>query len=156
MKVILKEAVANLGQEGDVVNVKPGYGRNYLIPQGKASLATPGALRMVENQREAIRLRAEQAVGEAKALAARIEASPVTIAGTTGTSGRIFGSITNKQIADALAEKGIEVDRRKIHLPEEMRHIGSYQVQVDVLGDIRASLTVEVVGEGDSEGESEA
>ena len=148
MKIILKETVANLGQEGDVVNVKPGYGRNYLIPQGMATLATPGALRMVENQREAIRLRAEQAVGEAKALAARIESTSVTLSGTTGTSGRIFGSITNKQIADALAEKGIEIDRRKIHMPDEMRHIGEYKVEIDILGDIRPSLTVHVVGEG--------
>ena len=148
MKIILKETVANLGQEGDVVNVKPGYGRNYLIPQGMATLATPGALRMVENQREAIRLRAEQAVGEAKALASRIESTSVTLSGTTGTSGRIFGSITNKQIADALAEKGIEIDRRKIHMPDEMRHIGEYKVEIDILGDIRPSLTVHVVGEG--------
>lgn len=148
MKIILKQTVANLGQEGDVVNVKPGYGRNYLIPQGMATLATPGALRMVENQREAIRLRAEQAVGEAKALASRIESTSVTLSGTTGTSGRIFGSITNKQIADALAEKGIEIDRRKIHMPDEMRHIGEYKVEIDILGDIRPSLTVHVVGEG--------
>ena len=148
MKIILKETIANLGQEGDVVNVKPGYGRNYLIPQGMATLATPGALRMVENQREAIRIRAEQAVGEAKALASRIESTSITLSGTTGTSGRIFGSITNKQIADALAEKGIEIDRRKIHMPDEMRHIGEYKVEIDILGDIRPSLTVHVVGEG--------
>lgn len=154
MKIILKETVANLGQEGDVVNVKPGYGRNYLIPQGIATLATPGALRMVENQREAIRLRAEQAVGEAKALASRIESTSVTLSGTTGTSGRIFGSITNKQIADALAEKGIEIDRRKIHMPDEMRHIGEYKVEIDILGDIRPSLTVHVVGEGTEEEEA--
>lgn len=147
MKIILKETIANLGQEGDVVNVKPGYGRNYLIPQGMATLATPGALRMVENQREAIRIRAEQAVGEAKALASRIESTSITLSGTTGTSGRIFGSITNKQIADALAEKGIEIDRRKIHMPDEMRHIGEYKVEIDILGDIRPSLTVHVVGE---------
>jgi large subunit ribosomal protein L9 len=154
MKIILKETIANLGQEGDVVNVKPGYGRNYLIPQGMATLATPGALRMVENQREAIRLRAEQAVGEAKALASRIESTSVTLSGTTGTSGRIFGSITNKQIADALAEKGIEIDRRKIHMPDEMRHIGEYKVEIDILGDIRPSLTVHVVGEGTEEEEA--
>jgi large subunit ribosomal protein L9 len=154
MKIILKETIANLGQEGDVVNVKPGYGRNYLIPQGMATLATPGALRMVENQREAIRLRAEQAVGEAKALASQIESTSVTLSGTTGTSGRIFGSITNKQIADALAEKGIEIDRRKIHMPDEMRHIGEYKVEIDILGDIRPSLTVHVVGEGTEEEEA--
>jgi large subunit ribosomal protein L9 len=145
MKVILKQTITKLGQEGDVVNVKPGFGRNYLIPQGMATLATPGALRSLENERDAIQRRAQQAVNSAADLARRIEKADVTIPVLVGEENRIFGSITNRQIAEILAEQGIEIDRRNITITDEIKSPGTYEAVVDLLGDIKATVNVHVV-----------
>lgn len=147
MKVILTESIPNLGQEGDVVNVKPGYGRNFLIPQSKAVLATPGALRSLENQRAAIEARAAEAVSAARDLIKKIEKLKLTFEVNVGEEDRIFGSITNRNIADALAEHGIEVDRRNITLPDEIKTVGTYEAQIALLGDMKATVTFNVVGE---------
>lgn len=147
MKVILTENVDNLGLAGDVVNVKPGYGRNFLIPQSKAVLATPGALRSLETQRDALQKRAQEAVEAAKELAKNIEKASVTIAMKVGEENRIFGSVTTRQIAELLHEQGFDVDRRKIVLQEEIKTLGDYHAVVELLGEIKPTVTVTVVAE---------
>ena len=150
MKVILTESIPNLGQEGEVVNVKPGYGRNFLIPQSKAVLATPGALRSLENQRAAIEARAEEAVASAEELVKKIEKLKLKFEVKVGEEERIFGSVTNRNVADALAEEGIEVDRRNITLKDEIKTLGTYHAEIALLGDIKATVKLNVV-EGEAE-----
>lgn len=124
MKVILKEDVEKLGQAGDLVEVKDGYGRNFLIPQAKAVLATKGAIAEVELMKQRADLKAELTVQEAKELAQLLESTSVTIPVTTGEEDKIFGTVTNVQIAEALQEKNIEVDRRNITINEDVKVLG--------------------------------
>src|SRR5690625_422343 len=112
MKVILKEEVQNLGAVGDVVDVKPGYGRNYLIPQSKAILATSGALRAVESRKRIAAQKAELTVEAARELAEKLEATSITIPVTTGEDDKIHGTVTTIKIAEALEERDIILDRR--------------------------------------------
>lgn len=147
MKVILTENVDNLGLAGEVVNVKPGYGRNFLIPQSKAVLATPGALRNLETQRDALQKRAQEAVEAAKELAKNLEKARVVIAMKVGEENKIFGSVTTRQIADLLHEQGFEIDRRKVVIQEEIKTLGDYHAVVELLGDIKPTVTVTVVAE---------
>ncbi len=147
MKVILTESIPNLGHEGDVVNVKPGYGRNFLIPQSKAVLATTGALKSLENQRAAIEARAAEAVAAVGQLIKKIEKLTLKFEVKVGEEDRIFGSITNRNIADALAEEGVEVDRRNITLAEEIKTLGTYQAVIALLGDMKATVNFNVVEE---------
>jgi large subunit ribosomal protein L9 len=147
MKLILKEDVEKLGGAGDLVDVKPGFGRNYLIPQGKATLATPGAIRDYENLKREAALRAELSVEAAKELAQQLEATSVTIPVTVGEEDKIHGTVTNVQIADALEERGIIIDRRKITLDQEIKTLGEYTATVEVLGDLKPKVKVWVVKE---------
>lgn len=147
MKLILKEDVEKLGGAGDLVDVKPGYGRNYLIPQGKASLATPGAIREYENLKREAALRAELSVEAAKELAQQLEATSVTIPVTVGEEDKIHGTVTNVQIAEALEERDIIIDRRKITLDQDIKTLGEYTATVEVLGDLKPKVKVWVVKE---------
>ncbi|MEX0993882.1 MAG: 50S ribosomal protein L9 [Balneolaceae bacterium] len=145
MKLILKEDIEKLGSAGEVVDVKPGYGRNYLIPQQKAVMATEGALNEIESRKRQAALRAEITVDAAKELAEKIETISVTIPVTTGEGDKIHGTVTNIQIAEALEEKDILVDRRKISLDQEVKSLGEYTATVDLLGDLQPQLKVWVV-----------
>lgn len=147
MTLILKEDVEKLGDAGEVVDVKPGYGRNYLIPQGKAEIATPGALKQLELIKEKAERRAELDVEAAQELAERLETTSVTIPVTVGEDEKIHGSITNQDIADALAERDIEIDRRKISLDQDVKTLGEYTATIDLLGDIKPQIKVWVVKE---------
>ncbi|MFO7799572.1 50S ribosomal protein L9 [Rhodohalobacter sp.] len=147
MKLILKDDVEKLGSAGDLVNVKPGYGRNYLIPQGKAVLATPGAIRQFEHLKREAALRAELSVEAAKELAQQLETTSVTIPVTVGEDDKIHGTVTNIQVADALEERDILVDRRKITLDQDIKSLGEYTATVDVLGDLKPQVKVWVVKE---------
>lgn len=147
MTLILKEDVEKLGDAGEVVDVKPGYGRNYLIPQGKAEIATPGALKQLEMIKEKAERRAELDVEAAQNLAERLETTSVTIPVTVGEDEKIHGSITNQDIADALAERDIEIDRRKISLDQDVNTLGEYTATVNLLGDIKPQIKVWVVKE---------
>ena len=145
MKVILKEDVEKLGYAGDLVEVKDGFGRNYLIPQAKAVLATKSALNEHERMQKYAELKAEITVDNAKELAQQIEASSLTLSVTTGEDDKIFGTITNANIAEALAEKGIEIDRRKITLDQDVKALGEYTASVNLLGDIKPTVKFWVV-----------
>ena len=145
MKLILKENVDKLGDAGEVVDVKDGYGRNYLIPQGKAVMASKGALKAIEEVKRQAEKKIELNLEAANELAEKIAETPVTIPVTSGEEGRIHGTVTTSQIADALKEKGIEVDRRKIELNEDVKALGEYTATVNLLNDINATLKIWVV-----------
>lgn len=144
MKLVLIDEVEKLGSAGDVVVVKDGYGRNYLIPQGKAVVATKGAIKAVEeNNRQASKKR-EASMKVSKDLADKLTATSVTVSVTAGEDGKIFGTVTTQQIADALKEKGFDVDRKKITI-EDVKALGEYVATVQVQGEIKAEVKVWVV-----------
>lgn len=145
MKLILKEAVEKLGESGDVVTVKDGYGRNYLIPQGKAVVASAGAVRAVEERQRQLARRFEIDLKTAEGLAKKIKETSITIPVTSGEEGKIHGTITTIQIARALSEKGIQIDRRKITLNEDVKSLGEYTAKIQLQGDISAELKIWVV-----------
>lgn len=147
MKLILREDVEKLGDAGEVVEVKPGYGRNYLIPQGKAEIATPGALKQLELVKEKAARRAELTVEAAQELADRLETTSVTIPVTVGEDEKIHGTVTNQDIAEALAERDIEIDRRKISLDQEVKTLGEYTATIELLSEIKPQIKVWVVKE---------
>ncbi|HEY8492508.1 MAG TPA: 50S ribosomal protein L9 [Myxococcota bacterium] len=145
VQVILSEDVPNLGEAGDVVSVKPGYARNYLLPQGKAIAATEASVKQLEHQKRVI---AEKVARERKRLEgerARFEGQVIEITAQAGEEGRLFGSVTAAMIADALAERGLEVDRRRIALAEPIKEVGEHAVVIKLHRDIQATITVKVV-----------
>lgn len=145
MKVILKEDIEKLGQAGDLLVVKDGYGRNFLIPQGKAILATKGAIAELELRKAQAAERAKLTVKEATELAQLLESTSVTISVTTGVDDKIHGTVTNVQIAEALAERNIIVDRRNISLDEAVKALGEYTATIDLVGDLKPSIKFWVV-----------
>lgn len=150
MEIILKTDIAGLGYKDDIVTVKPGYGRNYLIPQGYAILATDSNRKILaENLRQAAH-KAEKIKTDAEAIVAQIGDLVITITTKAGDSGRIFGRVTNTQISDALSEKGIEVDRKKITVGE-IKYLGDYTALVDLHKEVKHELPVKVVAEATAE-----
>ncbi len=145
MKVILTQDVEKLGLSGELVTVKDGYGRNFLIPSGKAVLATKGSIAEVELMRKRAAKKAEISVQEAKELAQKLESSNLTIAVTTGEEDKIHGTVTNVQIADALMEKGIEIDRRSITINADVKTLGEYTATIHLLGELKPELKFWVV-----------
>ena len=146
MKIILKKEVANLGEAGDVVEVKTGYALNYLVPQGFAAVGTPSALKQHE---ETLRQRAHKEaklVADAQAVAAKIEAVAVKIAAKVGENGKLYGSVTSAQIVDALAEAGIEVEKKNVTVPE-IKELGEFEAKVKCYKGVFANVNVEVVAE---------
>lgn len=146
MKVILKEDIKHVGLKDDVVEVKNGYGRNFLIPQGKAKLATDGALKMLAEDVRQREFKMDKLKKDAEALAEKVNGTTVSIKTKAGASGRIFGSITTLQIANALKEKGFDVDRRKI-VTDDIKELGTFPTTVNLLKDISATVNLEVVAE---------
>jgi len=147
MKVLLKEDIEKLGSAGELVDVKPGYGRNYLIPQNKAVMATDGAIKNYEHIKREAELRATLTVEAAAELAEQLEATSVTISATVGEDDKIFGTVTNIQVAEALEERGIIIDRRKISMDQDINSLGEYTATVDLLGDLNPKVKVWVVKE---------
>lgn len=147
MKLILREDVDKLGDSGDIVEVKAGYGRNFLIPQGKAMMATEGALKQVERMKEQAARRAELTVERAQEMAERLETTSVTIPVEVGEDERIHGSVTTQDIADALAERDIEIDKRKITLDQDIKTLGEYTASINLISEIKAQIKVWVVKE---------
>lgn len=145
MKVILQEDVANLGAAGLVVDVADGYGRNYLLPRRLAVIADAGNTAKLEHQRKVLGARQARQLAEAKALAAQVAATAVSIKRQTGSEDKIFGSVTNQDIAEALAAAGITIDRRHIHLADPIRNIGVFQVPVRLVKDIETTVKVYVI-----------
>jgi large subunit ribosomal protein L9 len=147
MKLILREDVNKLGESGDIVEVRAGYGRNYLIPQGKAMMATEGALKQVERMKEKAARRAELTVERAQEMAERLATTSVTIPVEVGEDERIHGSVTTQDIADALAERDINLDKRKITLDQDIKTLGEYTATVSLISEIKAQIKVWVVKE---------
>jgi large subunit ribosomal protein L9 len=149
MKVILTANVPKLGQVGDLCEVKPGYGRNYLLPQGVAILATAGALKQVEDLRRTERRRQDTLRAQMGGLATRIGNQRLTFTARVGETGRLFGSITASDIASALSERlGEEIDRRRIILDESIRTLGEHVVPIHLMPGVDAHVTVLVEAEG--------
>lgn len=147
MELILKEDVKNLGFKNDVVKVKPGYGRNYLIPQGMAVLATPSNIKVMnENLRQAAH-KAEKLLKDATDLAASIGDMVLEIKAKAGESGRIFGAVTSLQISDALKAKGFDVDRKRITLPNDVKNLGEYEATLILHKQVSHKVKFLVVGE---------
>lgn len=148
MKVILKEEVVNLGDIGSVVDVADGYGRNYLIPKKLAVEANPRNIRQFEHEKKLIAGKAEMIKKERADLAEKMSAINLSIEARAGEDGKLFGSVTNKDIADALLKNGHDVDKRKIILPEEsIKRIGTYAIKVKLHQDVSADVNLEVVPE---------
>lgn len=145
MKVILLKDVKGLGKEGDLVNAKDGYARNFLFPKGDAIEATPSNLKKWKEEKAKEAERKEQEQEEALELKKKIESITVNIQGKAGEGGRLFGSITSKDIADALkAQHKIDIDRRKIELKDNIKSLGTTQVDVRVYAELVAKLNVNV------------
>jgi large subunit ribosomal protein L9 len=147
VKVILTEFIPSLGDVGAVVEVRPGYGRNFLIPQGKALLATPGNMAQFEKQRARFQQLQAKEKQEALDLAARLAEVGVTIAQRVGEKDRLYGSVTNIQIAEALAEQGFDLDRKKIDMAEPIKTLGEYAAIIRLHPEVKATVKVTVVPE---------
>lgn len=147
MKLILKEDVKNLGYKDDVVEVKSGYGRNYLIPTGKAVIATPSALKVLaENQRQRAHKLA-QIKADAEAMAASLEGVALTIGAKTSSTGTIFGSVNALQIAEALEKLGFNIDRKIIEVKDSVKEVGKYNAIVRLHKEVSVEIPFEVVAE---------
>lgn len=147
MEVILKEDILVLGYKDDVVNVKKGYARNYLIPQGKAIIATESAKKVLaENQRQRAHKFA-QIKADAQAIADKMEGVSLIIGAKTSSSGTIFGSVTNIQVAEMLKEKGFEVDRKLILIKESVKEVGNYKAVLKLHKEVSVEIPFEVVAE---------
>ena len=147
MELILKQDVKHLGEKDDIVVVKPGYGRNYLIPQGFAIMATPSAKKVLaENIRQA-QFKQEKIKKDATALADKLESVKLTIGAKAGESGKIFGKVNSIQIADALKAQGYEVDRRRITFEEEPKTLGEYLANLNLHKEVKVQVPFEVVAE---------
>jgi large subunit ribosomal protein L9 len=147
MEIILKTDIAGLGYKNDVVAVKPGYGRNYLIPQGFAIMATPSNRKVLaENIKQAAH-KVEKIRQDALDLAASIGELVLTIPAKTGDSGKIFGRVTSLQISDLLKEKGFDVDRKKIAIDSEVKMVGDYSATLDLHKEVKHKISFSVVAE---------
>ena len=148
MQVILMEKVVNLGGLGDVVKVKDGFARNFLIPQGKAKRATQKNLKEFEDRRSELEKKANEQLTGAQERAEKIEGLKVDIAQKAGVDGRLFGSVTNADIAEALGKQGVEVKKAEIRMPQgPLKHIGEFPLTIQLHSDVLANITVHVVAE---------
>ncbi len=147
MQVILRERFDSLGAAGDIVEVKAGYGRNFLIPKGLAYEATDSNVRRLERERAKIGQMEAETLADAQARSSTIESASVTFTVRAGEEGRLFGSITSSDIADKLAEQGIEIDRKNIMLDEPIKALGVFAVPIKLHTDVRPELKVWVVKE---------
>ena len=147
MKVILKEDIPKLGTMGETVQVAPGYGRNYLIPQGKAVLSTSKNLKGLEHQRQLIHRKAELIRKDAESFAEKFRGLTLTLARKVVGEDKIYGSVSVSDISQALEEAGVEIERKLIKLDEPIKSLGEFQVPVKVHADVTAELTIQVVKE---------
>lgn len=145
MRVILKQEVSDLGDAGDLVNVRPGYGRNFLIPRGMAIPASEGSVRQLEHQTRVADAIRRKRLKVSTDLAERLEATAISIRRETGDDDKLFGSVTNRDIAQSLSDEGLQVDRRLIQLDEPIRSIGLFTVPIRLHRDIVAKVRVYVI-----------
>ena len=147
MEIILQEDVPNLGQIGDVVKVRDGFGRNYLLPRGMAVLADSRNLRVLEHQKRLAADKKERVIKTAQSLADKIAAVKLVISARVGEEDRLFGSVTNQDIEKALQAQGFTIERRRIMLNEPLKQLGAYTVPIHLSSDVHANVSVQVVRE---------
>jgi large subunit ribosomal protein L9 len=147
VKVILRKEVEKLGNTGEVVTVKDGYARNFLIPKGLALRATTGTVKAIEVEKAQAKVRLEKEKKASEDVAKQIESLNVVVKVKAGEEGRIFGSVTSQMVADALKANRVEIDKRRILLDETIKALGSYKVSVKLHPEVTATLTVEVAAE---------
>lgn len=148
MQVILLETIKNLGDLGSVVDVRPGYGRNFLIPQGKALPATKNNLAEVEERRADLEKQAAELLTAAQARAEKLAEATITVGAKSGDEGKLFGSVGTSDIAHAISDTGVAVERSEIRMPEGVfRSVGEYEVHVHLHSDVNATVKVVVVAE---------
>lgn len=147
MEVILKQDVQGLGYKNDIVKVKPGYGRNYLIPQGLAVIASPSNKKMIEENIRQAAHKAAKIKQDAEHLAAKIGDLTVVIKTKAGETGKIFGSVTPLQVSEALKAQGFDIDRRKISFREQPRQVGTYTAILDLHKEVKHEIKVNVIAE---------
>jgi large subunit ribosomal protein L9 len=147
MKVILREDVENLGKGGELVEVKSGYGRNYLIPRGLAVVANPKNIREVEHQKSVAAAKAAKLKASAEAVARRLADTPITLRRKVGEQDKLYGSVTAMDIAEALAGRGVQIDRRHIDLAEPIKTVGDHEVGVKLHSEVVGKVKVKVEAE---------
>ena len=147
VKIILREAIPNLGAVGDLVGVKVGYARNYLLPQGKALLATESKVRQLEHHKQVIVERAARDLQDLEALRDRLQSLVLEVTARVGEEGKLFGSITSSNIAELLAEKGFPIDRRKIDLAESLKEAGDHVVPIRLGSGLIAEVPLKISAE---------
>jgi large subunit ribosomal protein L9 len=147
MEVILREDIQGLGYANDVVDVKPGYGRNFLIPQGKAIIASDANRKMLEENLRQAAHKLEKIKAEAEEQAEKIGDMVITLKAKVGEKGKIFGAITTLQVSDALKEKGITIDRKRIKFDSDIKFIGDYTAELDLHKEVKHKLSISVVAE---------
>ena len=147
VKLILREPVLGLGEAGDLVGVKVGYARNYLLPQGKALLATESKVRELEHHKRVVTEKAARDLNDLKALRDRLGSVALEVTARVGEEGKLFGSVTTAHIAELLAEKGYTVDRRKIQLSEPLREVGDHVVPIRLQRDLTAEVALKISAE---------
>jgi len=148
MQIILLEKIANVGNLGDVVKVKDGYARNFLIPHGKAKRATPDNLKAIEARRSDLEKAAAEKLATAQALAEKLEGATLRISQKSGVDGRLFGSVTNVDVVEALKKQGTDVEKAMVRMPSgPLKQVGDHPISVALHTDVTAHITVHVVGE---------
>ena len=148
VKLILREDVAKLGYAGDIVSVKPGYARNYLLPKGKASLATSARVKEIEHHGRVIAEQQAKALGDLEALKQKVESLTLEVEAQVGGEGKLFGSVTMQNVADLLAEKGVEIDRRKLQHDGAIKSTGEHEVSLRLHRELLAKVRVVVSASG--------
>jgi len=147
MEIILKEDIKGLGYKNDVVTVKPGYGRNFLIPKGAATMATESAKKIVaENVKQAAH-KAEKIKNDALSIAEKLNGVTIEIKAKVGESGKIFGAVTSLQLSDALKEKGFAIDRKKVSFKGDVKEVGEYTASIDLHKEVKQEIKFKVVAE---------
>jgi len=145
MEVILRAAVENLGHPGDIVNVAPGFGRNYLLPRGLAYAATPGNKKRIQQEKQRLEAAESTRRGQAQDVAARLEQVSLTFSARVGDEGKLFGSVTAADIAHQLEAQGLPVEKRQVDLHEPIRALGVYRVPIRLHADVRPEIKVWVI-----------
>ena len=147
MEIILKQDIKNLGEKDDVVNVKPGYGRNYLIPKGYGALATSSAKKVLAENLKQAQFKQDKIKNDALAIAGKLEGVKLSIGAKAGESGKIFGAVNTIQVADALKKEGFDVDRRRITFETEPKFVGEYIANLNLHKEVKVQVPFEVVAE---------
>jgi large subunit ribosomal protein L9 len=150
MKVILREDVENLGKGGEVVDVKPGYGRNFLLPRGLAVVANPKNVHEIEHQKQIASAKAAKQKASAEAVAKRLADTPVVLRRKVGEQDKLYGSVTALDVAEALASRGLQIDRRSIDLAEPIKTLGEFDVPVKLHHEVVGKAKVKVEAEAEA------